>query len=243
MGFGAFLAGAATAIVSFVSNAAAFIGGAVAKIGVASGGFAGKFLGLVSKMPSIDKIATIIQVVDLVAKVINTIVDFLGIKTEEDPEVLGAKAEQAEKGIDDFDGDVEAYIRYLHEEIELDKEKFNQMSPEEKMGCKAVGITLESKAIEQKLGGVEITPESLVLLGKLQLDENVKISAKDIVDTILGLKSEGITNMNDVVDYLEGKGDSDRIKTGTALKSVIGENAEDKIDVLKEAVRKYEDLE
>lgn len=233
MGLGSFIS-------SCVSNVCSFVGGCIDKIGSAVGGLAKGAVGIVSKIPGIGSLINIAQVIGFVAKVIHVVADILGIKSEEDPEVLGAKAKQTDKTIDDFDGDAETYIQYLKEEVELDKEKFDQMTPEEKLGCKAVGLSLETKAVEKKLGGVEIPPESLATLGKIHMAGVDEIDPKKLLDVIKSLQAAGITNMNDVVEYLEGKGDSDRIKTGKALKEAIGEDADVKINELKEVVRSFE---
>lgn len=229
-----------SALGTAISAVGSFIGGCASNIGAVIGGFAKGVVGVVSKIPGIGSLITVAEVIGFIAKVIHAIADMLGIKSEDDPEVLGAKAEQAEKTIDDFDGDVEAYIRYLKEEIALDKEKFDQMTPEEKLGCKAVGLSLETKAVEKKLGDVEITPESLATLGKIYLVDGVEIDSKELLAVMKNLKEAGITNMNDVVEYLEGKGDSDRIKTGEALKEAIGERADDRINQIKDVIRSFE---
>lgn len=223
-----------------ISTVGSFIGGCVSKIGSAIGGNAKGVVGIVAKIPGIGPFINVAQVIGFIAKVIHAVADLLGIKSEEDPEVLGAKAEQSEKTIDDFDGDAEAYIKYLKEEVELDKQKFEQMTPEEKLGCKAIGLSLETKAVENKLGGVGITPESLAVLGKIHMAGNTEIDAKELLSVIKSLKAAGITNMNDVVEYLECNGNSDRVKTGEVLKEAIGEDADDKINQIKDAVRGLE---
>lgn len=232
MGFLSAVGGAISSIGSAVCGA---IGSVAGKVGSAVSGFAKSFIGIVS-----HPMISMKEAIEFIADVVHFIAVRLGIVTEDDPEILGAKAEQAEKGIEDFDDDVEAYIKYLKEEVELDKEKFENMTPEERMGCKTVGLTLETKAIENKIGGVQITPECLALLVKLHL-VGTEIDPKELLNTIKGIKAAGITNMNDVVDYLEGKGNSDRIHTGEVLKEVIGEGAEEKIGEWKESVRKYEE--
>ena len=65
--------------------------------------------------------------------------------------------------------------------------------------------------------------------------------AEKLVDVVQSVKQSGITNMNDIVEYLEGKGNSDRLKTGEVLTEALGENALERILNLKDAVRKYEE--
>lgn len=225
------ISGAISAVGSFISNAASTIGTAIS-------GFAKSAFSVIAKLtiPGLDVINTI----SIAAKIIHAVVDFLGIKSEEDPEILGAKAEQSDKSLEDFDNDVEAYIKYLKEEVELDKEKFDKLTPEEKMGCKAIGMALETKAVEEKIGGIEISPECIATLTKIE-SAGINIDSKELVGIVQALKESGITNLNDVVEFLDGKGSSDRIKTGEALANALGEGATNKIIDLQDAVRKYEE--
>lgn len=225
-------------ISSAISVVGSFISGVTSSIGTAISGFAKSAFGIIAKLPIPG--LEIVNIISIAAKIIHAVVDFLGIKSEEDPEVLGAKAEQSDKSLEDFDNDVEAYIKYLKEEVELDKEKFDKMTPEEKMGCKAIGMALETKAVEEKIGGIEISPECLATLTKIQ-SAGINIDAKELVGVIQVLKEAGVTNLNDVVEFLDGKGSSDRIKTGEALISALGDGATAKILDLQDAVRKYED--
>lgn len=233
MGFLSMIGGAISAVGSFISSV-------VSNIGPVVGGFAKGLFGIVTKISGIGGFIGIANTINFIGAVMHAVANLLGIKSEENPEVLGAKAAQAEKKIEDFDSDAEAYIQYLREEVELDKEKFDKMTPEEKLGCEVVGISLETKAVEQKLGGIEIPEESLVELGKIYL-AGIEIDVEKVLNTIKSLKEAGITNMNDVVEYLEERGDSDRFKTGEVLERAIGEGAEEKIDQVKDALRKYEE--
>ena len=219
-----------SAIGSVISSVGSFISGAVSSIGSAIGGFAKSAFSIIAKLPIPE--LDIIDILSIASKIIHAVVDFLGIKS---------KAEQKnEKNIEDFDNDVEAYIRYLKEEVELDKERFDKMTPEEKMGCKAIGMALETKAVEEKIGGIEISPECLATLTKIQ-SAGINIDAKELVGIVQAFKEQGITNLNDVVEFLDGKGSSDRIKTGEALATALGDGAITKILDLQDAVRKYEE--
>ena len=225
------ISGIISTVGSFISSAASTIGSVISE-------FAKSAFGFIAKIPIFG--LELANIISIAAKIIHEVVNFLGIKSEEDPEVLGAKAEQSDKSLEDFDNDVETYIQYLKEEVELDKERFDKMTPEEKMGCKAIGMALETKAVEEKIGGIEISPECLATLIKIQ-SAGINIDAKELVGIIQILKEQGITNMNDVVELLEGKGNSDRIKTGEALSIALGAEATIKILDLQDAVRKYEE--
>ena len=232
MGFLEFAGGIASGIGSFISNS-------ISKIGDAIGGVARKFVDIVARLPEIN-VGKIWKIFDSVSKVIHAVTEILGINSEDETEVLGAKVEQTEKTVDDFT-DAEEYINYLKKEVKLDQERFNKMTMEEKMGCKAVGLELETKAIEEKIGGLSISAECLATLAKINAAGGKEINAQQLLDVVKGLKAAGITDLNDVVDYFEGSGTSDRIKTGNALKEVMGEKAEERIDEIKECVRKYEE--
>lgn len=225
-------------ILSGISAVGSFISSAALTIGDAISSFAKSAFGILAKLPIPG--LEIVNIISIAAEIIHAVVDFLGIKSEEDPEILGAKAEQSDKSLEEFDNDVEAYIKYLKDEVELDKEKFDKMTPEEKMGCKAIGMALETKAVEEKIGGIEISPECLATLTKIQ-SAGININAKDLVSIVQALKEQGITNLDDVVEFLDGKGSSDRIKTGGALAAALGDGAMTKILDLQDAVRKYEE--
>lgn len=224
-------------VAGFMAGVGSFLSGVASTIGTAISGFAKSAFNFIAKLP-IQGI-NIINVISAVAKIVHSVVEFLGINSEDDPEILGAKVQQSDKNLEDFDNDVEAYIKYLNEEVELDKEKFDKLTEEEKLGCKVVGMALETKAVEEKIGGVEISPECLAMLTKIQMS-GIDINAKELVGIIQVLKDEGITNLNDVVEYLEGKGQSDKIRTGEALAVALGKDASEKIDDLKDAVRSFE---
>lgn len=125
--------GIVTAIWTGIKAAGTFIAGVAAKVGPAISTFAGKALEFVAGIPKID-LEGMGRTIEAVGGIVHGVAKCVGVESAEEPEILGAKVEQAEKGITDFDGDVEAYIRYLNQEIKLDEEKFDQMSAERKMG-------------------------------------------------------------------------------------------------------------
>lgn len=245
---GAILGGVAavgSALAGALSTAGTFIAGVATKVGPIVSKFASNALSLVAKIPKID-FETVRTIIDVASKIMHSLCEFLGVKSEEDPTILGAKAEQAEKTLSDFDDDTEEYIKYLKEEIELDKEKFDKMTAEEKMGRKAIGLALETKAVEEKIGGIKMTPEYVTMLAKIHMGSEIVLSAKDLMNLINSLKEAGITDMSDVSEYLEGKGNSDRIKTGNALKEAVKkldnvENENEYVEEMKQAVRQYEE--
>lgn len=97
-------------------------------------------------------------------------------------------------------------------------------------------------SIEEKIGAIKISPECIEFLAKIQMVSDIAISSKNLVELLNSLKSSGIINMNDVVDYFKGIGDSDRIKTGLAIRDAISnfkniEDTNDYIENIKQAVR------
>lgn len=178
-------------------------------------GFAERMLVLAEKYPSIAEFA---QMIDKAADIMGDVLYALGINA--DPaDVLGAKIAQSDKGIDDFDS-IEAYITYLKNEIELDKEKFEALSPEERIAYSITGMAVEAGAIGEKLG-VEIPADVVELVAKIADIGKVAMEAKEIVSIISMLKDEGIENLSDVCDCIKGNGDSDRLKTGETLLKVL----------------------
>ena len=178
-------------------------------------GFAERMLVLAEKYPSIAEFA---QMIDKAADIMGDVLYALGITT--DPaDVLGAKIAQSDKGIDDFDS-VEAYITYLKNEIELDKEKFDALSTEQRVAYSITGMAVEASAIGEKLG-IEIPADAVELVAKIAEIGKIAVEAKEMISLISKLKDEGVSTLNDVCDCVKGTGDSDRLKTGEALLKVL----------------------
>ena len=229
------------AIGSFLSGAGSFISGAISSIGSALGGFAKSMISVVAKLPipGISDIARVIEVVGKIANVISAVAKVLGINTEDDPTVLGAKAAQCDEKPENFES-TEAYINHLRHNVKLDREKFDKMSSEEKLGCTAIGTAIYTKGVEEKMGGVDIPVECMGTIAKTQ-EAGITIDPKTIVAVIKALKDAGITNMEDISDCIEGKGESDRLKTSEIIEEALGENGAERMDQLESAIRQYEE--
>ena len=178
-------------------------------------GFAERMLVLAEKYPSIAEFA---QMIDKAADIMGDVLYALGINAEP-ADVLGVKIAQSDKGIDEFDS-IEAYITYLKEEIELDKEKFDSLSPEERVAYSITGLAVEAGAIGEKLG-IDIPADAVELVAKIMEIGKIAVEAKEIISLISKLKEEGIDNLNDVCDCIKGTGDSDRLKTGETFLKVL----------------------
>lgn len=178
-------------------------------------GFAERMLILAEKYPSIDKFA---QMIDKAADIMGDILYALGISADS-ADVIGVKITQAEKGIDDFES-TEAYITYLKNEIELDKEKFDALSREEKVSYTITGMAVEVGAIGEKLG-VEIPADVVEIISKIFQIGKLAIEAKEVITFIAKMQEEGIEDLKYVCDCIKGTGESDRLKTGETLLKVF----------------------
>lgn len=178
-------------------------------------GFAERMLELSEKYPSISEFA---QMIDKAADIMGDVLFVLGIKSDF-ADVMGAKMAQADKGVDEFDS-VEEYINYLKNEIELDKEKFDSLSAEDKVAYSITGMAVEASAIREKMG-IEIPADLIELVAKLSQIGKIVVEAREIVTIITILKDEGITRLNDICDCIKGVGESDRLKTGEILLNVL----------------------
>ncbi|HIC77611.1 MAG TPA: hypothetical protein EYP02_00365, partial [Sulfurovum sp.] len=174
-----------SAIGSFVSGAVSAISSAIGSIGSALASSAGHFLKVAS--PWLGAVMQVIQVVSTLLGILNS---------EDDIEELGAKAMEADKKPEDFDSNAE-YIDYLRNDIELDREKFENATDVEKTARQAVGASIVIKGIEEKKG-FDIPVTTWVAMAKLGLEDKA-----EEIDKILETFKDG--KLEDFVDYTEGK--------------------------------------
>lgn len=191
------------AICSGISRACSTIDSVVSTVGKAVSGFAKTII-----LP-FPKIELAIKAIEVIATIVSALAEALGFKEEnEEVDELGAKAVQCDKKPEDFDS-TEKYIEYLRNEVKLDEEKFNNMSESEKLACNAVGVSILTKGVEEK-AGVSISPEFLLEIAKLK--NNNIIDGKEILTYIDTFKSNGLTNMKDMSDYLKASLDEFKIE-------------------------------
>lgn len=177
--------------------------------------FAERMLIISEKYPSIAEYA---EMIDKAADVFGDVLFVLGIQT--DPaDVLGLKVSQAQKSAEDFDS-AAGYIDYLRNEIELDKEKYENLSAEEKAVYSAVGMSVEAAAAGEKLG-VEIPAEVAELIAQVAIAGKLIAGSEELVHIIRELKEAGIINLIDVYECIQGVGDSDRLKTMESLIKIL----------------------
>ena len=136
----------------------------------------------------LPEILTLIQCIAEVAKI-------LGVNEGEDtPEELGMKTEIAERKPEDFDS-TEQYIKYLNEEVELEKGSVEKLSEIDKAKYGAMGAALNIKAIEEKY---DISLSSDFLRDVTMM----KMTSEEISEYITKFKENGVTKMQDMTDYL-----------------------------------------
>ena len=210
-------------VCSIVGAAVNFIGSCMNRLGSNICTFGQKIL---SPFPNID---IAIRVIDAVVKIVKYIGKELGlIEKEEQIDEIGAKAMQEDSLARDKFKSNQEYIEYLRNKVELDIEKFNKKSPEEKVACKAVGVAIVTRAIEEKTG-IELPPEFLLNA------EKIKLSGQEVKTFIEKFKENGFNNMGIMTDYLQknnDKSNSDKISAtiGEGLKENNPKLSDDEVE-------------
>ncbi len=151
--------------------------------------------------------------IETIAKAVKEVcLDLDIIEPEDEVEELGAKAMACDKKLEDFDSASE-YIEYIKENITLDKAKMDERSDAEKLGHKALGISILAKGMEEKTG-VTIPAEFLPEVGRHD------IKSDKVLDIISSYKENN--NLSDFPDYLRGNLDlKDRINAGKKMEKVV----------------------
>lgn len=215
--FGAICSGISSigsAICSGIGSICSSIGGALF---TGAGGIAALATGIIGTILS-PGLGEILLAIHVICKVVSSIAEALGLKNEEEsPEELGMKAEEADKKPEDFDT-TEAYIEYLRNEVEIDKNKLENLKEEDKIKYGAIGSAIYIKGIEEKYG-MSMPAEFWTTVADLKMD------GKEVKAYIDNFKEHDINDMSDMVGYVkrdleEGK---DRGKISDAM-----------IDALKE---------
>lgn len=228
-GIGSAISGAIHGICSCVSSICSGIAGALG--GTALGGAITSFITKIGVViPGLDIISAIFMIVDIVCK----ISEALGIKEKEkdEPDELAMKAEKDDMKPEDFDT-TEAYIKHLQQDIQLlkeEKEKLENMSPEERAAYRATGTYLYAKACSEKLGFdktglknpelVGLTVEVLADLSKIQHI----LSPAEFVTYSKCLQANGM-GMKEFSDYLHNR--SADLSTDEKVQSAL-------VDAMKE---------
>src|SRR5574344_2929240 len=194
---GNFISSAISTVSNFISDSATTILSGIAKC-----------------LPIMKEISIAVQIVSHTAKIVSELFNIIFGK-EVNMEELGAKINQEGTRPQMESETTEDYINYLSENVELDKEKMEKSTLDEKFVNLSTGISLVSDSLNEKLG-LNITGEFLVSIGKLNLNRN-------FVDNLLkNFIFHQQTNTDMFVSYLKNELENDdRTKMATILKDTI----------------------
>lgn len=171
---------------------------------------------LINKLPPIIEVAKI--VIGTISEVVSKVCGTLNIApSDENAEELGAKTMQ-EGTRSKMDGETtQEYLDYLRNEVSLDKEKFDKMTPEEKLACEALGTSMKAKSIEEKTG-VELPPEFLITIAKS------KMKYQQVERFINAFSQSGISSMGEFTKYISNDmSESEAAKVGSVIKGAMRE--------------------
>lgn len=163
----------------------------------------------------------LIETIGLIVAVIGAVAEVLGLKEEDEdtPEEMGMKAEQADKGRDDFATDAE-YIAYLHE-IQLDREKVKELTEEQRAAYALIGTKIYADGIKEKLGITnELSPKFIMECAKLG------IKADEFIAYVKAMEAEGLEGQDGFHEYLSGDKSmktEDIRKVQNAMVTALGE--------------------
>lgn len=192
-----FFSGIVAGIGSALSSVCSSVGGWLSTSFPSIGRFASTVLDIGKKALGLEPLG----IFRAISTVISGIAEFLGLKQKEEdsPEELGLKMEQADKKPEDFSS-TEEYIRYLHKEIELDKEKMNALSTEEKAAYTTVGGYTYLKGVSEKLDFDQpIGPE--LVMDCVRLD----MQPEEFVAYMEKMREENVENPSALSDYLHNQ--------------------------------------
>lgn len=169
---------------SFVGSAVSAVSSAMSSIGSSLASSATKLLEMGAKY-----LEPVIQAIQSVGTMLGI------IKPEENMEELGAKAMSADKKPEDFDSITE-YIDYLRNDVTIDTEKLKNTDSSSRLASKAVGASITSRGIEEKLGS-SISMEFWKEVGQQNL------TSEKITKTIEAYKKNNI-DTSQYSDYMKG---------------------------------------
>ena len=143
-------------------------------------------------------------------KVIAATIDIVGdlakrlLGCSDSPAELGDKALNAEKKPEDFETTSD-YIKYLENDIKLDREAFHNLTPEEKRTRELAGTEIYRQGISEKLS-FNVSDDFLIFCGKVGLD------AKTVYLFLDSVQQNGSITQNDICAYFEGKCQPEKAK-------------------------------
>lgn len=198
---------------SILAAIGGFISAAVAVIGPALSS-AATFIA--TKLPTILQTASVI--VSAISTIVTSVSNMLGIAPEDEkPDELGAKTMQEGTRPIKEGETTQEYLDYLRNEVPLDREKYEMMTPEQKLNCEIIGDTMLAKSIEEKTG-VEIPPEFLIAAGRVNLGYQ---TAKALIDKV---SNSEMDSLDDYAKYISNDmSEKDAVKVGDVVREAISE--------------------
>lgn len=171
---------------------------------------------LFNKLPPIIEAARI--VIGTISEVVSKVCEALNIAPlGENAEELGAKAMQEGTRSKMDEETTQEYLDYLRNEVPLDKDKLDTMTPEEKVACAVLGTSMKAKSIEEKTG-VELPPEFLISIAKS------KMRHEQVERFINAFSQNGIISMGEFTRYISNDmSEDDALKVGNVIKGAMKE--------------------
>jgi len=156
---------------------------------------------------------------------------------DENPEHLGYQMNLSDKGPEDesFHGSFKEFKDYLDQNFPFDQEKFDQMSPDQKMSCRYVGAAGTMSELKES-SGFEITPETLGIIAKGAATLGWDSDTVAAFSRGLGKNLNGADSLDPIANAVKGSlspddfdDTMDFINAGMA-ETGTGKNAEDFIE-------------
>ena len=173
---------------------------------------------IATKLPVVFEKAA--SCVSMISTVVTKVSEVLNIAPpNENPAELGAKTLQEDTRPRKAEESAQEYLDYLRNEVELDRDKFEKMSKEEKLGCEIVGDSMIAHSIGEKTN-VDISGEFLLAIPQANL------KSQTVLNLIKSFSESGISSMDDFVKYISNnmsEGESQNV--GEAVKVAIKEGA------------------
>ena len=200
---------------SLLAGIGAFIGGIVSAVAPVIGPALSTAATFIStKLPTILQVA--VTCVNAISTIVTSVGEMLKIAPPgEQSAELGAKTMQ-ENVRPKREGELtQEYLDYLRS-VPLDKDKFDKMSEEEKLGCEVVGDVMLADSIRENTG-VELSGNFLMAIPK------VNLGTQTVYNLIKAFSNSGINSMEQFNDYLAGDiaNEEAAMKVGDAIKSAI----------------------
>jgi len=197
----------------------ALIGGAISAVAATIGpALSAAATFVVTKLPVILETAAVC--VSAISTVVTKVSEMLNIAPPgEIPEELGAKVMQEKTRPIGPEETTQEYLDYLRNEVELDREKFEKMTKEERLNCEIIGDTMLAKSIEEKTG-IELPGDFLYTIPQ------AKLEYQTVLALIKSFSDAGISSLDDFTRYIANDMSEAEAETvGNAVKNAIQETS------------------